>query len=164
MASNYEIIETACVTQMASLTPDVDVLVLPENESNYKRGNVKTRVTVSIISLGYGEKGTEERDRNYAVDISAHQENVYIEVVIQSVKLRGERGVYQVFEQVKAALLGFNPHDCDKMYLLDFEIFKREDSVFHAVAKFRCSRLVVEYYEEPTEPLLTEITYDNNIQ
>lgn len=155
----YEDIENSIVTQLAPLvSASLDVVPLPENEAAYVKPNSKNRITVMYRNSKFGDSNNPV----VSTGVVAQDEDVFIEVVIESRKLRGSSGVYALWDALKILLLGFTPFDCDRLRLVDFGIEPKEkkDQTWTYVGCFYCTRLEVEKEIENAYPLIKEINFD----
>lgn len=155
----YEDIENSIVDQLASLVgPSIDVVPLPENEASYVKPNSKNRITVMYRESKFGDSNSPV----VSIGKVAQDETVFVEVVIESRRLRGASGVYAIWDALKILLLGFTPNDCDRLKLVDFglEPKDRKDQTWTYVGVFCCTRLEVEKDPEDVYPLIKQINFD----
>ena len=84
---NYADLETAIITRLSSIT-GLDVVPLPEHDNDWKTPYTGAKVTVAFNSSYFDPSDTS--------DIVTQPENIAMQLVIWSRKLRGTTGIYQV--------------------------------------------------------------------
>ena len=158
--SIYEQIESAAITALDILT-DYVVAAMPENDAAYKRAQPTPRVWVSLgNSIHYGEPNTQEKNRLRSLQFVMQDEHIYLDLLISARTLRGDLGVFQVWEDVRDALLGVSLVDCQPLYLLEFGQAERSEGAFMYLARFKCIRNVVQNYSEASAPTLNELKFN----
>lgn len=163
MTSIYEEIENSIITRLAPLaSAGVDVVLLPENEADFTKPNSKPRITVMYYTSKFGGSMDSNLARLRSIGISSQEESIMLEVTMQSRKLRGTAGIMQIFEAVKDLLYGFAPADCDKLYLSEFNMLKKDksDATWAFAATFLCSRLQAEKDSNEVVQRITKLTFD----
>ena len=154
----YSQIEQEIVDRLAPLTAQdtLDVLALPENQADYERPFLHGRITVAYKSSDFGAI----RSTNEIVQ----DEKIQIEVIIQARKLKGSTGLHSITEAVKRRLLGFDPTDCSKLYLVNntFKEFNNDSALWLYSMVFECRYTLVENAEYGTEQVLEQINFEYN--
>lgn len=160
----YEAIETAIVERIQPFVPQgVQVVKLPEREDDMSRPFGTGKVTVAYKASRYGEPGSNSamlRSTDHIVQL----ETLNLEVAIQSRFLRQpSKGIYNLWDMVRRAIVGFKPADCNRLYAKDFEYFQYEDGLFTYVATLECTRLLVQEVAEENQGTLNGVSFDYNI-
>ncbi len=137
----------------AKIGNGIDVDILPETESGYRKPFEKARVTVCYTSSDFDKpKSTSE--------ISQDEEQT-IEVVIQARALRGVMGIYDVANRISKALIGFRTAHSRKMYATSFKYSSKEENLWAYTYTFAIKTTVVEQPDDVSEPLITQITQES---
>lgn len=152
---NYEQAETDIYNRLAPFQgADIEVVKLPENQTDFKRPFAKGKYTVSY-------KSSKWKNPQSTFEISQEEELTF-EIAIQARTLRGAKGVYNLLKVLKAALIGFRPAHCEKMYAVESGMTgvseTLNDGVWTYVALFACKSLTVEDFEEDLSVILTQVT------
>lgn len=137
------------------------VISQPESQSEFPISYHTPHIIVAVTGANHKSPDT--------TDIVAQEETVNFAIHIRGASLYGQAatanepqivGVHALVERVRRALLGFRPVDCDKMYLLNFEILQDlEHGVFAGVMNFSAVRWVVEEEEPANDPALQILDY-----
>jgi hypothetical protein len=166
----YHETEQSIVTRLQPLLAE-DILVepLPENAADYKKPYSKPRVNIMLL----GEKYGAQKSTGLIV-----QETVVTWLfIIESKKLRGPGGIYQVVELIRKWLIGFRPANMQRMYGVEL-VFDNRDSdnglfTYHltmagaaAAVQYDAGDLETEYAEnvkkitidEPAQPAVIVVT------
>lgn len=160
----YEQIETDFVGKLSALAASgIDVRPLPETEAEFRKAVTNSTVSIGIIDAEYGEPNAEERKKPITIGVVTEFEHVYVRVIIQARKLRGENGIYAIWEQCRDTLIGFKAADCDRAVIIDFKLREHTSNIFDYQGVFKVKRLVVQDYSEATEPLLVSSNFNENI-
>jgi hypothetical protein len=104
----YESLESAITDRVRSIT-GLEVIPVPENDAGWVLPQNQGKVTVV-----YGFSSFEESETIGSV---IQVETLSFTIVFWSWKLRGPSGIYTLIGQAQAALQGWEPVDCEKMYL-----------------------------------------------
>lgn len=161
---NYATLQTQIATRLGELNtnplaPVVDVVVLPENEADYKRSidHAKPRITVAYTG---SEFGTGKNDFNsFTIDDVAQEETVNVQIEIHAKKLYGNTGLYAVLNAAQALLLGFSPTHCDKLHFRRSQLQKTEDGLFFFVLECVVKTYALQPDPTTTAVLVTQINY-----
>lgn len=154
----YSQIEQEIVDRLEPLTAQntIDVIALPENQADYERPFLHGRVVVAYKSSDFGAvRSTHQVNQD---------EKIQIEVIIQSRKLKGSTGLHSITEAIKRRLLGFDPTDCSKLYLVNntFKEFNNDSGLWLYSLVFECRYTLVENAEYGTEQVLEQINFEYN--
>jgi len=160
---NYETAEEQIRTRLAAkLGSNVEARVLPEDEAEYgKIAVAKPRVTVSYKMSDFptGERASKASSRTLGSFVS-QEEQIVFEITMESRKLRGRNGLYDVLTKTKKALLGFTPSDCQKLQVLKFGFVERTESLFIYQLLISTTTTIVEEQDAQVLPTLEQIVVD----
>lgn len=154
---DYELLESDITARLVPLVASFEVKKLPESQEEYQRPFSIGRVSVVYA----GSKFSELDDRNPLRSIGQVVQNeiLKIEILVQAKRLRGPKGCFPIWQDLKTLLLGFRPSHCDKIYAKDFEYvgFDQAAQVWTYKACFETTTLSVqdEWDEEGGAPLST---------
>ena len=155
---NYELLEDEVVARLQPFTTvGITVEKLPETESQRKQVNPsKARFTVIYA-------GSEYEGANSTAQIS-QVEKVFVQVLIESTFLRGNRGIYALASILKKALTGFRPQNITRLQVSKHHTIGQPDAekinnMWNYQIIFQGNSLHVEDFTEDICPLLEKITY-----
>lgn len=114
---NFEQQETDLVNQVVFYINDtsIEVRTTPETQKEFDDQRLKDKPIINICYQG------SDYERSRTVDIIAQAETEIFDVVVRSVKLRGQKGIYALMDLARRALVGFKLSGCKPIYLLDFK-------------------------------------------
>lgn len=163
----YKLIEDAVKARLSTVvTTGGEVVALPETEAELSRPFGNARVTVWVSGFEYDELGVGPMRSTSAI---VQAERLTISVMIHSRFIRASgHGIYHMMEKVRRRLVGFQPEDCDKMYMdknggkIEREPVE-DGGLFVAVMQFVTTRMTVEELDESSldGPLIKKITTYN---
>lgn len=159
MIALYHGIEAEIKAQLDALaSANFEVVQTPQVEADFQRPFMNGRVTVSYIKSVFNAPNSTNH--------ITQKEVMSFQVTIQSRMLRDDKGVHAVTELVRRKLLGFQPSECSKMYLVDNKFMERDETtaVWTYAMTFETSYIAVEDTEYELEPLLQLITMAYNVQ
>lgn len=152
----YETIENNVLTRLAPLTEaNIDVILMPENQSVPIRPQARAMVIVQYL-ISDTTNGSE-KVQSKSTGFTTHDELVFIEITIRSKNLRGEFGIYNIYELVNALLLGYSPGDCNKLLFKSFKFDGYLENLWTYVAHYCATRNLVEKDPEEVEILLNQL-------
>lgn len=138
----YEQLENDIVTRLTPAIAGVDVLALPDKQSDFSKPFKSGRITVCYKGSKYGKVLSTNR--------LSQQETPEFEIMIEARLLRGPAGVYAFLERVKSLILGYKLTNTDKVYLVDQTIITGQGpETFMFTMAVACTLLVTEEYETP---------------
>ena len=166
---NYGLIEDDIVARLSALKDTQDglvVLACPEVESEFKVPFKDIRITVSYSQSDFVGNRNSNDMPSMATDAVVQNEMIEIAIEIQSRKLRGEVGVYTIYERVRLLLLGYRPLG-EYMDAIKFKSFKLDDysaSIWTAILVVTTACRVVSNFDDDESglPLVTSITTEDN--
>lgn len=148
----FELLESDIKTKIATdLGSYVDVIVMPENQSEFQIPFVKNKVSVCYKSSNY--------DPSTDAYIISQPETQQLQLVLQSRTRRGNTGIYKLAEDVKNSIVGYSPTHCGKIYLKSFLPENFELNIWTFTLTIECKTLMVEKIDDFTGPAITQITF-----
>ena len=106
---NYTSIENDIVARLAPLvSAGYEVEAMPDNDGSNIPAARKGRITVQVGMV----KFLEHKSISSAV---VQDEEIYVEIIVRSRKLRATGGVYDLTELCRALLIGYTPTNCKVM-------------------------------------------------
>jgi hypothetical protein len=142
----------------AKFGPHVSVIVLPENEAEFKRPVERSQVTVAYQGSEYELDGSTRQPLSLGLGaVVIQEETVLFEIVIQAKKLRGTNQLYDIIGRVKRALVGYRFTDCEKMKVRKIGFVQRDEGIFTYTLTMSTLTMVVEDPDEVAEPLIKRI-------
>lgn len=158
MIALYHGIETEIVNRLQQLNSvNFEVVQTPQVEAEFARPFAKSRVTVSYIKSEFEvPKSTNQ---------ISQKEVMSFQITVQARMLRDNIGVHAVTEIIRRKLVGFQPTECSKMYLIDNKFVERDETtaIWTYSMTFATTYIVVEDFEYDLEPLLQLITMEYNV-
>jgi len=158
----YSQIEDEIVTRLSPMTTGggVDVVQLPETPAEFEKPLLAGRVTVAYKSSTYGDIRS--------LGCITQDEKIQFEIIVQSRLLRTSNGIHTMIEAVKRLVVGFQPTDCSKIYLVQNGYMSRDNdsALWNYSMVFETKYLLVEDIEteENSEgPFLSDITFIYNV-
>lgn len=156
---SYETLLDEIVSQMSDLTAlGIDVVRMPEIEADYNRPVSSARCLIMYVGSDFGNELSTNR--------VIQDETVNIGVEVAFKKLYGNNGVFDVINKVNAALLGFQPSNTThglkiKNYSVTTDNLDR--GIWRVHLFFYTTTPSSEAFSLPTDPILQQITINNNI-
>jgi hypothetical protein len=152
MGITREIVE-AVHGRLAGLLPGLRVEFFPERPAEYRLNHSVGALLVSHL----GGKFEEPDDIGFVVQART----VKLSVTVVLKQLNGRDGALDVLDLVRAALVGFKPPHCRrKLYALDEKFLGEEAGIWQYALDFATEAVQVEDADIGTEPLLTQVTYE----
>lgn len=156
---DYAALEDAIVTRLQPIADaGHEVRYMPSKQSQQSGLAGKARITVQA---GVSKFDTANiRSMN---ETTVQDEWLYIEVIIQSERLRGADGIYPVHKLARQLLLGWRPPNCElPLQAVDFEGVgpsELRDSVWTYSLRMRTRAMAMGTPDEVDETLITQITF-----
>jgi hypothetical protein len=151
----YEQLENDIIARIApGLPPGVDVLALPEKQSDFTKAFKTGRITVAYKGSKFGKPES--------TNALAQRETLEFELIVQARLLRGSTGVYACLESIKELILGYKLSNTDKVYLTDQALIVTDEKsadTFTFSMSVAAAKLVVEkpaisdYYADTEFPI-----------
>lgn len=140
----YEQLENDIVTRLTPAIAGVDVLALPDKQSEFLKPFKSGRITACYKGSKYGKVLSTNR--------LSQQETTEFEIMIEARLLRGPAGVYAFLERVKSLILGYKLTNTDKVFLIDQTIITGAGpETFMFTMAVACTLLVAEETETPED-------------
>lgn len=153
----YSDIERELVERLQALNlANIEVVPMPEVEAEFLEPLRNGRVTIVYKSSDFGPV----KSTGYV----SQMEVLHFEVVLQAKSLRSTTGVHALGEIIKRKLVGYEPVDCSKIWMIKNEFARKEDkqAVWTYSMTIATSYLLVEDATYDEGPLLSEINITYN--
>ena len=160
---NYELLEDEVVTRLQPFTTvGITVEKLPETESQRKPVNPNS-ARFTVIYAGSEYEGT-----NSTAQVS-QVEKVFVQVLIESTFLRGNKGIYALASILKKALTGFRPQNLTRLQVSKHHTIgqpeaEKINNMWNYQIIFQGNNYHVEDFTEDLTPLLEKITYKDGAE
>jgi hypothetical protein len=164
MSISYEKIEMAIVERLKPFEamPNFEVMAMPENQAEMTKPLLNGRVTVMYDGSRYEPSGSGMSLMAMDIGLAVQQETVHIKTAIQSRKLRGPFGIYDLIRIVRNALAGFEPAGGDQLKQINTQFVRYEENSWEYVITWGTNVINVPDEAVTDEPTLTQITLDDN--
>lgn len=153
---DFTIQEDDIVARLAPLAVNgVQVIPMPESVAAFQRDFEEARITVAFNDL----TSPDTLSTSKIVQLGM----LSFMVVIQANKLRGETGVYKLYDRTSKLMAGFQPTNCEQLKSKSFHLISDEGDLFTFAAMFECEAMNVEDWIDPsdTAPVITRITIND---
>jgi len=154
-------IESAIIERLKSKITDLLVEGYPDDPESYKLLHPKGALLVRYSNSTYSDPdsmGVVSQDRKMEFEVN---------VVARNLKNRKDKearaGAYEYLEAVRYALAGFKISGINKMFPTRDGFVKEEGGIWVYAMAFATSTVAVEIEEEELLPLLTRVTFVNDI-
>ncbi|MBO9674420.1 MAG: hypothetical protein J7577_13310 [Sphingobacteriaceae bacterium] len=117
--------------------PNTFVEPLPEAEIEFEKAWGKRKIFV-----GFNEEMASPNIKS--IDMSYQESNYTFSFLIQSNLLRGDKGIYQLAEFIKAFMLGFKPVNSEKFIYSGFRFVQKVKNVFEYSLDFSTKGIVTQ--------------------
>ena len=160
---NYELLEDEVVARLQPFTTvGITVEKLPETESQRKQVNPNS-ARFTVIYAGSEYEGT-----NSTAQVS-QVEKVFVQVLIESTFLRGNKGIYALASILKKALTGFRPQNLTRLQVSKHHTIgqpeaEKINNMWNYQIIFQGNNYHVEDFTEDLTPLLEKITYKDGAE
>lgn len=155
---NYETLQNEIITRLQPFTTvGVSVVRLPENNDELTRVVPKNaKLTVIYAGSEYG--------KTLSVGKIAQDEEIFMQILIESSSLYGSLGVYNLILLVKKALTGFSPSGCKPMqavrnHTIGSPEAHRIESMWQYNVVFSTTGFHIDDFTEDLSNILKKITY-----
>lgn len=146
--SKYEELENELHGVLTDVFKDkVTVELEPEVQGKNTSPFVKSRVTIFLDQSEF----SKVRSTHYI----SQDENTKVFLLVRGRVLRGEYGVYDICNQIRKCLVGFQPKGWDKIWLVKVGFDDRIAEMWHYTVVIATASKIVEEYDEPEIPKLT---------
>lgn len=154
MATTLQIID-AVVERLRAKLPALAVEYFPEQPVDYRLNHPRGALLVSYAGSQFGD----------TVDtaIIAQPRTVKLSITVVLRQLNGRGGAVDVLDLVRLALVGFRPPDCRKARAVSEKFLGESAGLWQYAVDFSADAMQVEDAEGTTEPLLTEVTYEETL-
>jgi len=153
---NWETVEDAIIAKLqpSMTTANVDVDHVPENEDDLKKAISRPRVWVAYNGTEYNPS------KSASAQAIVQDGTTTFEIVIQSKKLRGNKGCYIVMELVKLLLTGFKAaEELNPLYLIKEELLQFDNQgVWNYRQIYSCKMTQIQKDDGAVDVILQQIT------
>ena len=156
---NYELLQDAIVLRLPPfMTAGIaDVVRLPQTESE-RTQNLPTKVKFTVIYAG--SEYSEVKSTGHV----SQDEKIFIQILIESTFLYGDRGVYKMASVLKKALTGFKTQGTAKFQVAKHHTIgqpdaEKKDNMWNYSVVFQTTAPHVEDFTEDLSVILKQITY-----
>lgn len=158
---DYTALENSIVARLSPLNlAGIETIPLPEHEDALMKPSSGGIVTVAYLSSDF--------DPSVTTDVVAQPEKITFQIVIQSRKLRGNTGIYNVLKSVKTLLLGWKTITTDKIHFSKAVYDAHENSVWTYHINLTTENLAIEQPDDIPVVIARHITlideYYNTIE
>lgn len=161
----YDELETAIVERLQTVATalNVQIVELAENQGAYAKPFETARVTVAYNGSVFNGGRYGSNVPTMSVDTSTQEEDIEFVLSIQSRKLRGNgHGVYNLMEQIRLRLLGFEPMNLDKLKLIEQKFEEYAENVWTYTQKYSTKRISTYMVEDSNDPTLDSVSFVEN--
>lgn len=152
MGITREIVE-AVQARLATLFPGLAVEFFPERPAEYRLNHPVGALLVSYLGGKFGEPD----DTGFV--IQARTVKLSVTVVLR--QLNGRDGAIDACDAVRVALVGFKPPNCRRrLYVLDEKYLGEAAGLWQYAIDFATEAVQVEDADVGTEPLMTQVSYE----
>lgn len=154
MATTLQIID-AVVERLRAKLPALAVEYFPEQPADYRLNHPRGALLVSYAGSQFGD----------TVDtaVIAQPRTVKLSITVVLRQLNGRGGAVDVLDLVRLTLVGFRPPDCRKARVVSEKFLGESAGLWQYAVDFSAEAMQVEDAEGTTEPLLTEVTYEETL-
>lgn len=154
MSTIYSTIEDEISARLAAEAWEkVDVLPVPEREKDLKLPVPNIQLIVQYAGSKFG--GTK------TTNPVSQEETGHFNVILQSKKLRGTTGIYDLLIKIKKSLLGFKPTGCQKLQIVPdkgIEFVEFSDDLWQFSITLSTTWVTVEFVPDvEDEVLITQL-------
>lgn len=153
MATTLQIID-AVVKRLAVKLPHLAVEYFPDKPSEYRLNHPKGALLVSYLGSHF--------DKTVDVAYVAQPRTVKLSVTVVLRQLNGKGGAVDVVDLVRAALVGFRPPDCRKVWAVSEKFLGETAGLWQYAVDVASEAMLVEDADVNTETPLTEVTYEED--
>ncbi|WP_353189536.1 Gp37 family protein [Pandoraea pnomenusa] len=153
MATTLQIID-AVVKRLAVKLPHLAVEYFPDKPSEYRLNHPKGALLVSYLGSQF--------DKTVDVAYVAQPRTVKLSVTVVLRQLNGKGGAVDVVDLVRAALVGFRPPDCRKVWAVSEKFLGETAGLWQYAVDVASEAMLVEDADVNTETPLTEVTYEED--
>lgn len=153
MATTLQIID-AVVKRLAMKLPHLAAEYFPDKPSEYRLNHPKGALLVSYLGSQF--------DKTVDVTYIAQPRTVKLSVTVILRQLNGKGGAVDVVDLVRAALVGFRPPDCRKVWAVSEKFLGETAGLWQYAVDVASEAMLVEDADVNTETPLTEVTYEED--
>lgn len=155
---NYEVLEQQIFDKLSPMgsVSGITVVKMPESEQE-RRNPYPGNARITVIYAG-----SEYPDTISTSQVS-QSEKIFIQILVESIYLRGPQGVYSLISVIKSLLIGFSPSFCKRIQVLKHHTIGGDDAekingTWNYNIVFQTEGVTVENFTEDLTVLLKKIT------
>lgn len=151
----YEKLETDCLARLAPLAVDgIEVEELPELKAGQSAASEVPRVTCFYVN----EKSPDVR----ATSFMNQETDVLVVFRVEALRRKGEKGLYDVIERVRALILGWEPPGCKGEFsYVEGGYDQLEGQTWSYLLTYKTGRIIVRVDDPAPEYTLHQVAYYN---
>lgn len=131
----------------------LEVELLPENETAFKRPTSKGRISICFFKAEFA--------KSEAIDAIAQACTNRFEIFIMAKAKRGDFGIYDLYDRCRKAIIGYEPAAHKKFFATKMEYWLRESGLWIYRFEVGGECMLVEKPDEPEEfGNLMELTFE----
>ena len=150
---NYQSLEANIVSRIQAYITGVDIMPLPEVDIDVLLPSVHGKITVAYKGSDYDPSDT--------YDAVAQPERISFELIVQSRKLRGTTGIYNLLSTIKSALLGWQTPVSEKIQFSKSTYVAHENGVWTYVLTLSTMALSIEEPQDESLVISRKLTAAN---
>lgn len=161
----YDELETSIVERLQTVATALNITIveLPEKQSEYGKPVDRARVTVAYNGSVFNGGRYGSQVPTMSTDTSSQEEDIEFVLTIQSKKRRGDGdGIYNVMEQIRKRMLGFEPMGLDKLKLMDQKFEEYAEGIWTYTQKFATKRISTYDIPDADDPTLDSVSFVEN--
>lgn len=152
MSATRPIIDAVCQHLQAAI-PWVQVDVFPEKPSEYQFIHPTGAVLVGYQSSSFGKLE--------GLGMIAQQRDVVLHLTVIGANLHGDDGALAILDEVRLAVVGFTPPDCEPCHLLAEHFVSEDAGAWQYELTVQTETQQVERRQPAHLPRLTEVLHRN---
>lgn len=151
MATTLQIID-ALVVRLKAKLPQLAVEYFPDKPTEYRLNHPRGALLVSYLGSQF--------DKTVDVTYIAQPRTVKLSVTVILRQLNGRGGAVDVVDDVRRALIGWQPPDCRKVWAVSDKFLGETAGLWQYAVDLASQSMLVEDSDVNTGQPLTQITYE----
>lgn len=154
---DYEVFQNEIVARLQPLLAvGISAVRLPETESERTKPQ-PTNAKFTVIYAGSEYEGSSSTAQNRNI------EKVFVQLLIESTFLYGNKGIYSLINIAKKSLSGFKPSNCQRLepvkhHSLGNDEVEKINNMWNYQMIFQTTTVSVEDFQEDLSLILSQIT------
>jgi hypothetical protein len=151
---DFGVVEQQIVDMLISKIPgpEIEFSAIGENDIDYVLPVSKSKVIIAFSN-------EEPNPASGSMDMMNQDSSVVFSVLVQSRKIRGNHGIYQVANLIKKYLTGFQPSDGDCFRYAGMRFEQKVKNTFEYSLDFKTRSKVVQQVPEEVGPRFKQVNY-----